>query len=156
MGFSERHGACPGAASARDQAPFRGKGIRGKSVRIDGFSISQSEPLASLFVVDFRGKPQMETLSQTDAEDILGRLSGFLDAAIRGKLGSEIEESSPGYEVIQSLQAAKSQLDRAKLYLLTDTKLSSRVTALNGSACGSPCCVSAPVSGSMRHALTWL
>jgi len=117
-----------------DQSPFRGKGIRGKSVRIDGFSISNSEPLASLFVVDFRGKPQMETLSQTDAEDTLSRLAGFLDAALRGKLASEIEESSPGYEVIQSLQAAKSQLERAKLYLLTDAKLSSRVTALKGSA----------------------
>jgi hypothetical protein len=117
-----------------DQSPFRGKGIRGKSVRIDGFSISNSEPLASLFVVDFRGKPDMETLSQTDAEDTLGRLAGFLDAALRGKLGSEIEESSPGYEVIQSLQAAKSQLERAKLYLLTDAKLSSRVTALKGTA----------------------
>lgn len=115
-----------------DQTPFRGKGLRGKSVRIDGFSISNTEPLASLFVVDFRGKSQMETLSQTEAEDILGRLAGFLDAALRGKLASEIEESSPGFEVIQSLQAAKEQLERAKLYLLTDAKLSSRVTALNG------------------------
>jgi hypothetical protein len=116
-----------------DQTPFRGKGIRGKSVRIDGFSISNTEPLASLFVVDFRGKPQMETLSQTEAEETLGRLAGFLDAALRGKLGNEIEESSPGFEVIQSLQAAKEQLERAKLYLLTDAKLSSRVTALKGS-----------------------
>lgn len=116
-----------------DQSPFRGRGIRGKTVRIDGYSISDTEPLASLFVVDFRGKPQIETLSQSDAEDTLGRLAGFLDAALRGKLGNEIEESSPGYEVIQALQGSRQYLERAKLYLLTDAKLSTRVTALEGS-----------------------
>jgi hypothetical protein len=115
-----------------EQAPFRGRGMRGKNIRIDGFSISSSEPLASLFVVDFRGKPQMETLSQSDAEDTLSRLAGFLDAAMRGKLGHEIEESSPGFDVIQALQVAKGNLTRARLFLLTDARLSSRVTTLKG------------------------
>lgn len=115
-----------------DQSPFRGRGIRGKSVRIDGYSISDTEPLASLFLVDFRGRPQIETLSQSDAEDTLSRLAGFLDAALRGKLGNEIEESSPGFEVIQALQGSKEYLERAKLYLLTDARLSARVTALEG------------------------
>ena len=115
-----------------DQSPFRGRGLRGKAVRIDGYSVSDTEPLASLFVVDFRGKPQIETLSQSEAEDTLSRLAGFLDAALRGKLGNEIEESSPGFEVIQALQGSKEYLERAKLYLLTDAKLSARVTALEG------------------------
>lgn len=115
-----------------DQALFRGRGIRGKSVRIDGYSISDTEPVASLFVVDFRGRPELESLTQTEVDDTLGRLAGFLDAAVRGRIGDEIEESSPGFEVIQELASRKDHLARAKLYLLSDAKLSSRVTSLEG------------------------
>jgi hypothetical protein len=125
----------PGA----DGCHYRGRGPRGKALRVDGYSFLDSEGLICLFITDFRGGTETETLTQTAIEEAFGKLEAFMEAAVAGRLAEE-EESSPGYGLATDLAARAKDFSKLRLYLLSDAQLSSRVKGYDhGTVAGLPC-----------------
>jgi hypothetical protein len=110
-----------------DACSFQGRGARGKALRVDGYSFVDSESLLCLYVLDYRGGRELESLTQTDVDDSFSKLGGFLEAALSGRLHGELEESSPGFGLAQELAGQEGRFSKVRLYLLSDAQLSSRV-----------------------------
>lgn len=110
-----------------DPCSFYGRGPRGKTLRVDGYSFIDAEALLCLYVIDFRGSADLESLTQTDIDESFSRLSAFLESALSGRLHVDLEESSPAFGLAQELSGQGTRFSKVRLYLLSDAQLSSRV-----------------------------
>lgn len=122
-----------------DSCQFRGRGARGKALRVDGYAFVESEALLCLFITDFRGRPETESLTQTDVEDSFSKVTAFLEAALGGHL-ADIEEAAPAYGLATDLQSRTSEFSKVRFYLLSDAHLSARVKEFEQRSIGPLAC----------------
>lgn len=106
---------------------LEGIGSRNRKMRVDGYSFDDVDGSVAVIVSNYVGGSIMETLTQTDATRFFGMLRAFLEDAVNGKLQRIIEESSPGYALASDLFNRKDSITRFRLFLVTDSVLSSRV-----------------------------
>jgi|SRR3990170_1328093 len=104
-----------------------GTGTRNRRMRVDGYGFDDVDGSISVIISNYIGGSTMETLTQTDATKYFGMLRTFLEDAVAGKLQRIIEESSPGYALASDLLNRKDSITRFRLFLVTDSVLSSRV-----------------------------
>src|SRR5258708_12877206 len=74
---------------------YRGTGSKNKALAIDGFAFDDADGSVRLFVAEFGGDKEPETLTQPQARTLFSRLQAFCEDAISGRLQREIEESTP-------------------------------------------------------------
>ncbi|WP_041855992.1 AIPR family protein [Candidatus Korobacter versatilis] len=106
---------------------FRGTGARKRSIGVDGFAFDDADGSVRLFIAEFGGGEEPETLTQTDAKSHFARLQAFCEEAVSGKLHREIEESNPAAGLAQLLFKERGAVTRFRLYLITDAEMSSRI-----------------------------
>lgn len=92
---------------------------RGRGVRLNAWDLHEENDSVDLFVSLFDGIEPCRKVSRSEASEALTRCRKFLERSLNG-LWKELEESSPGFPVAQSLHAAAGTLKRAKVYLLTN------------------------------------
>lgn len=98
-----------------------------RGMRVDGYAFVPEESLLNLFVIDYRTGDEVETLTQKDAEKILGRLETFFNKAGEKSFHQEMEESSPGFGLAYEIYRRKADFSKVRFYLLTNAVLSERV-----------------------------
>lgn len=98
-----------------------------RGMRVDGYSFVPEESLLNLFVIDYRTGDEVETLTQKDAEKILGRLENFFSKAGERSFHQVLEESSPGFSLAYEIYRRKGDFSKVRFYLLTNAVLSERV-----------------------------
>lgn len=106
---------------------FRGTGPRGKQLQLDGYAIVDEDATVSLLAIDFRDIDQPVTLTRSDADTTFGRLVSFIQLSVSGRLIDEIEPSAPAYGFVTDLRTRWKSFAKARLYLLTDAKISGRL-----------------------------
>lgn len=106
---------------------FRGSGPRGKQLQLDGYAIVDEDATISLLVIDFRDTDQVVTLTRSDADVVFGRLISFIQLAVSGSLIDDIEPSAPAYGFVTDLRTRWKSFAKARLYLLSDAKISGRL-----------------------------
>jgi hypothetical protein len=106
---------------------LRATGFRQRLLAVDGFAFDDADGSVRLFVAEFSGEDEAETLTQTQAKTTFGRLQAFCEDAMSGRLHEELEESSPAYALAQSLHQQRASVNRLRLYLLTDSVMSTRI-----------------------------
>jgi len=109
---------------------FSGCHYRSRGMRVDGFWFDD-EGLLSLFIADFEFRTELATLTKTDVETAFRRLSGFLDASLRGKLYQELDVTTPEYDLARQLFDRRSSIRRVECYLLSERTLSDRFQDLD-------------------------
>ncbi|TRZ47921.1 AIPR protein [bacterium] len=109
-----------------------GNGVKDRRLRlrIDGYSFDESDDSFKLLIADYRGGPEAEILTQTEAATMFSRLSSFVTEAMSGLLHPELEDSSPAYALASNIHGDQQSITRFRLFLATDAILSSRVKDL--------------------------
>jgi hypothetical protein len=106
---------------------FRGTGSNNRKLAIDGFAQDDVDASVRLIVADFSGEEELQSINQTQARASFSRLTAFCEDAFSGRLLADVDESSPAYSAALTLQQRRKQISRLRMYLITDSALSSRV-----------------------------
>ena len=110
-----------------EQCYFRGTGSKNRNLEIDGFEFDDADGSVRLFLADFKGGEEPETLTQTQAKASFSRLQAFCEDAMSGRLHQDIEESSAASSLASLLFSQRTTITRLRFYLITDAMMSSRI-----------------------------
>ena len=102
---------------------------RARGLRIDGHGghPRDSDGVLSLIIQDFDQTGEIQTLTGTDLEAILKRLTQFAGKARDPSFRNGLEESSPGFEAAIHVDGCWELTRRLKLVVLTNRRLSARI-----------------------------
>ncbi|HLY61302.1 MAG TPA: AIPR family protein [Terriglobia bacterium] len=109
---------------------YRGTGSKNRNSGVDAYSLDEADGSVRLFVADFSGKEEASSLTPTDAKSGFSKLQTFCEDAYSGKSTREIEESSQGFALASLLNQNRATVTRLRLYLLTDSIISTRIRDL--------------------------
>jgi hypothetical protein len=90
-----------------------------RGIKVNAYGISDAGDVLYLFTSMFVNELPPRSLGKLEVNAAFGRLRAFLTKAARGDL-HRLEESSPGFEMIDFISARLPDITRARLYLLTD------------------------------------
>ena len=105
-------------------------------IRVDGYC---GDPLEStitqetgqgalgLIVLDFNQDTAVATLTNTEMEAAFKRLENFLTRSLEAKFRNSLEPTDPGFGLADLISTRWEKIERIKLYLLTNKRLSTRV-----------------------------
>jgi hypothetical protein len=109
---------------------YTGTGQKNRRFRVDGYALDDYDWTVSLFITDFIGEEEPETLTRTQAVQVLTRLEIFIEEAMYGNLNNQMEISTPAYDLLDMLRIHKAEIRKIRLYLLTDKIASERIESL--------------------------
>jgi len=113
---------------------WQGGGSRQKKFAISAAAFHEDDGSVSLILAHFDGRPgEAPQMSGAEIAKFFRTLSGFLEAALTGALEDNVESGSRVGELIVTLCARKASasLVKARLFLVTDAKISDRVRELS-------------------------
>lgn len=106
---------------------FRGVGGNGrKSLGVDAFDVADGDDSIALAITLFDGGAGPSTLTQTEVQRQFGMLKGYLYDAVHGTFMQGREPSEPAVHLAQDIRMRGRNVTRYRLFLLTDSSLSSR------------------------------
>lgn len=106
-------------------------------IRVDGYCgdpldsvLGQDEGQATLGLIalDFNQDTELTTLTNSEMEADFRRLQKLLSSSLEDRFRNSLEPTDPGFGLADLINARWDKISRVKLYLLTNKKLSSRVT----------------------------
>jgi len=109
---------------------YRGTGSKNRNSGVDAYSLDEADGSVRLFIADWKGAAQAESLTHTDAKSWFSRLQTFCEDSFSGKSIREIEESAPAFGLASLLNQTHSGITRLRFYLLTDSIISTRIRDL--------------------------
>ena len=92
-------------------------------IRVDGYWMNDDAGI-DLFVADFRGRGEIETLGKTDVDAFFKRISKFYTQCLGGKYYEKLEEMSAVYGLARAIYEHGKSYGRVNLYLLSERRLS--------------------------------
>lgn len=113
------------AGEVADFVPCYYRGVSGRRrLAIDGYAFDSVDRSVRVFVASHGAG---ESLTQTEATALFGRLRAFLEEAISGGLESRLDDNSPARELADDLRRRAPDLSSIRAYVLSDAVLSSKV-----------------------------
>lgn len=109
---------------------FTGVTRSGKKYRVDGNAFDDFDCSMSLFVSDFSGDKDLSKITKTEAKTHFERLVTFINESLNGRLKSEIEISTPAYDLVERLNHLINTIRKLKLYIITDKEMSDLIGVL--------------------------
>jgi hypothetical protein len=97
-------------------------------IRVDGYWFNDTS--LELFITDFANNETVQSLTQTEVNQIFKRLENFFTASATKDLYASLEETSQGYGLARLISDRKKQFNKVNLYLLSEKMLSRRLTEL--------------------------
>lgn len=98
-------------------APYQASGARAS-----GFTLSEDESTLWLFLTDYRGSLEVQSLSRTDLDTHFRRMTVFLERC-RDGLWRKLEESAPSWDMAHRLAEVWTQVAEIRLVVLTNANL---------------------------------
>jgi hypothetical protein len=112
-----------------DQCHFRAP----RGMRVDGYWFNDEGAL-DLFIADFEGRRELETLTRTDVEAAFKRVSNFLEGSLAGTLEPDV--TTPEYGLVRQIADRRAALRQVNFFLASERVLSDRFQALPDSEVG--------------------
>lgn len=97
-----------------------------RGVRVDGYWFTD-EGVLDIFVADFECRRELETLTRTDVDAALRRVSNFLEASLQGKLEPDV--TTPEYGLVRQIADRRAMLRQVNFFLTSERVLSDRFQA---------------------------
>lgn len=111
-----------------------------KKYRVDAYSYDDYDKSMTIIIAEFIGDEISSKLVQTEANILFGRLRVFAEESINGKLRSEVEISTPTYDLVDKLFVLKNEIRKLKFFIITDKEMSTSIGAFEeNSVEGIPC-----------------
>ena len=100
-----------------------------RGIRVDGYGGDpiSADGVLSLIISDFSQSSQHGTLTATEMDAALRRLSNFVERCLRDEFRNALEESSPAFGLADLIGKRWGSTNRVRLFLITNRVLSSRV-----------------------------
>lgn len=95
----------------------------GSGIRVDGFWMNEDDGI-DLFIADYEGRESMESLTQSEIHQIIGRLGKFYTVSSKQKLYEDLEPASPAYGLSRAIYERRGDIGRLNLYILSERLLS--------------------------------
>ena len=109
---------------------YSGK-IGRKNCRVDAYSFDDFDYSMSLFIADYDGLAEIQTLTKTDATSLFERLGTFVDGSINRDLEDRIEISTPVYDLVENLVTLRSKVRKYRFFIITDKQMSTQITTFD-------------------------
>ena len=110
------------------------RGTNQRLMRIDGFSVDETDRSLILYISDYVGQDDPATLTMARIDELYWRVFYFLDDACSDKMDRYLETGSDAYKVAQMIRRGMdSTADEAnaflklKFYIVTDKELDTKV-----------------------------
>ena len=105
-----------------------------RGLRVDGYWFDDEGSL-DVFVADFEGRRELDTLTRTDVDATFKRAINFVESSIQGKLNPDVTTAE--YGLVRQLRDQRSDLRQINFFLISERVLSDRFQAYpDGEVCG--------------------
>jgi hypothetical protein len=93
---------------------------RNGALRLSGYALSEDSEQLDLFVSLYGGRDEIVTIPDSETKGAAEQCIRFLEACVKKKLSTTIDESNEAYEFILTIQETYNSLDQIRIYVLTD------------------------------------
>ena len=105
-----------------------------KNYRVDAYAFDDYDYSMSLFIAEYSGENQAETITRTETVVLFEKLAAFVDGCFNGNLRYDIEISTPAYDMVDQLLNLKSVIRKYRLFVLTDKVMSDKISSFPASS----------------------
>lgn len=102
-----------------------------KNYRVDAYSFDDYDYSMSIFITDYSGGQEIETLTRTEAMSLFDRLMTFLDGCINGNFRNEIEISTPAYDLVERIVNLENSIRKYRFFIITDKVMSGKIASFD-------------------------
>ena len=99
---------------------YEGLSRRKANIRIDGYSLDETDGTCCLFIADYRGPQENDSIRTDEINAHFRKIRYFIDESINNTLYRELEESTEAYEFSKQLYEEFEDITKFRFYLLTD------------------------------------
>lgn len=99
-------------------------------MKVDGYEFIEDREILNLFVCDFEDDYELKTLTNSDIELNIKRLTKFFNQSIEKKFYDDLEETSPGYAISYFLFHNQNRFKSINIILISNKQLSKSVKKL--------------------------
>ena len=103
-----------------EECYYEGVSRRKANIRIDGYSMDESDGSCCLFISDYHGPHEDDAIRAEDITTLFNKVRHFVEEATKYEMYLELEESTQEYEFAQTLYFEKQNIIKYRFYLLTD------------------------------------
>ena len=103
-----------------EECYYEGVSRRKANMRIDGYSMDDTDGSCCVFVADYHGTHGDDAIRAEDINSLFNKVRYFVDEATKYELYLELEESTQAYEFARTLYYDKEKITKYRFYLLTD------------------------------------
>ena len=110
--------------------PFEGIGKQNRKLQVDGYAYNELDEHLDLFIALPLTYDDWTTLTNSDLERYVNRVIAFIESADYVK--AHAEESSPGYGLACDILSIYKNVQKYRIYVLTDMIMSERLSSIVG------------------------
>ena len=103
-----------------EECYYEGVSRRKANIRIDGYSMDETDGSCCLFISDYHGPYEDDAIRAEDITTLFNKVRHFVEEATKYEMYLELEESTQAYEFAQTLYLEKQNITKYRFYLLTD------------------------------------
>lgn len=89
-------------------------------VKLSGYSVSDELDELDLFVSLYKGTDEIQPIPDSETTKAAEQCLRFLTDAVTGRLSEKMDPSHDAYSLVETIKATYSELDRIRIYVLTD------------------------------------
>jgi hypothetical protein len=121
---------------------WQGKaGPRSRNVAVSAATLNDADSSATIVLAHFDGDPeQAPMLGATEVTRLLKTATAFVDLALTGALKDVVTADSPVADLVGELYSRRGVLEKARIFLVTDARLSDRVREMEPENVGNVNC----------------
>lgn len=102
------------------ECSYEGVTKKRAAMRIDGYSLDETDGTCCVFISDYRGPYEDDSIRGEDISSLFKKVRYFVDESIRNDLYKDLEESTQAYEFARLLKFEFGNILKFRFYLLTD------------------------------------
>lgn len=102
-----------------------------KGYRVDAYSFDDYDYSMSVFIADYSGSNEEETLTRTDAMMLFEKVYTFLDGCINGNFRNKIEISTPVYDLVERIVHLEKSVRKYRFFIVTDKVMSGKIASFD-------------------------
>jgi len=99
-------------------------------MKIDGYEFIEDREILNLFICDFEDDYELKSLTNSDIDLSIKRLTKFFNQSIEKKFYDDLEETSPGYAISYFLYHNQNRFQTINILLISNKQLSKSVKKL--------------------------
>ena len=95
-----------------------------RGVRMDGYGFADAGATLDLFVIEYSGSDEPESLTRTTIDQCIKRAQSFFDQSLAGKLEAGVDISHPAWGLARQIRQQADGVSRVRVHVLSDSRLS--------------------------------